>query len=89
MRAFAPAQERDPESLLSPLIQTLRQRRALPAHALFVVPDSSYTSLAKRGDAVVRDTSWQEGLAAIWRTKVAASDPQVGVWDLTVDLCRV
>jgi len=53
-----------------------------------VVPDSSYTSLAKRGDAVVRDTSWQERLAAIWRAKVAASEPQVGAWDLLL-ICAV
>jgi hypothetical protein len=65
-------QERDPVSLLTPLIQTLRQRQALPQHALFVVPDSSYMSLAKRVDqAAAPDTSWQQQLARIWQQKVA------------------
>jgi hypothetical protein len=66
-------QERDPVSLLTPLIQTLRQRQALPQHALFVVPDSSYVSLSKRVEQGARDTSWQQRLVGIWQQKVAAA----------------
>lgn len=61
-------------SLLTPLIQTLRQRQALPQHALFVVPDSSYSSLAKNAEQAGRDTSWQQRLAGIWQQKVAAAE---------------
>lgn len=67
-------QARDPASLLSPLIQTLRQRQALPQHALFVVPDSSYRSLAKRTEEVARDTTWQKRLVSIWQQKVGAAE---------------
>jgi hypothetical protein len=66
-------QERDPVSLLTPLIQTLRQRQALPQHALFVVPDSSYVSLSKKVEQGPRDTSWQQRLVGIWQQKVAAA----------------
>lgn len=66
-------QERDPVSLLTPLIQTLRQRQALPQHALFVVPDSSYVSLSKKVEQGARDTSWQQRLVGIWQQKVAAA----------------
>ena len=60
-------------SLLTPLIQTLRQRQALPQHALFVVPDSSYVSLSKKVEQGARDTSWQQRLVGIWQQKVAAA----------------
>lgn len=60
-------------SLLTPLIQTLRQRQALPQHALFVVPDSSYSSLAKKTEQAARDISWQQRLAGIWQQKVVAA----------------
>ena len=60
-------------SLLTPLIQTLRQRQALPQHALFVVPDSSYVSLSKRVEQGARDTSWQQRLVGIWQQKVATA----------------
>ena len=66
-------QERDPVSLLTPLIQTLRQRQALPQHALFVVPDSSYVSLSKKVEQGARDTSWQQRLVGIWQQKLAAA----------------
>lgn len=64
------AQERNPESLLRPLIATLKQRQMLPDHALFVVPDSSYASLAKAAVSSVRDTSWQQHLASVWQAQL-------------------
>ena len=120
--AVAGLQERDPESLLSPLIQTLQRRQVLPQHALFVVsrtglkratclwhtvmetcrmhriafdclqvPDSSYVSLAKNTDQVMRDTSWQQRLAEIWRARLpgAAAAPQVGLQSGLDHCCSV
>lgn len=59
-------EEREPASLLRPLAATLQRRYALPEHVLFVVPDSSYATV-KAATAGVRDTSWQQHLAAVWR----------------------
>ncbi|KAG7671069.1 hypothetical protein Ndes2526B_g01154 [Nannochloris sp. 'desiccata'] len=57
-------QERDPAALLQPLIATLHDRGALPAHALFVPPDSTYMKLGKVDD--VPDLAWQLNLRQVY-----------------------
>mmetsp|Transcript_16300 Transcript_16300/g.48880 ORF Transcript_16300/g.48880 Transcript_16300/m.48880 type:complete len:528 (+) Transcript_16300:164-1747(+) len=79
-------QERNPESLLRPLYATLKQRQALPDQALFVVPDSSYASLAKAAATGVRDTSWQSHLASVWQAEASQDDNQGTTSQSTVPL---
>lgn len=59
-------EEREPASLLRPLITTLHRCQALPEHALFVAPDSTYASV-KAVMGGTRDLSWQQNLATVWR----------------------
>ena len=59
-------QERDPTALLQPLISTLNERGALPAHALFVPPDSTYMKLGKVDE--VPDLAWQLNLRQVYET---------------------
>lgn len=57
-------QERDPSALLQPLIATLSSRDALPPHALFVPPDSTYMKLGKVDETP--DLAWQLNLRQVW-----------------------
>ncbi len=75
-------QERDPTALLQPLISTLHDRGALPAHALFVPPDSTYMKLGKVDEAP--DLAWQLNLRQVYETmqqkqRAAATAAAAGV----------
>jgi len=56
--------ERDPNALLQPLISTLHDQGALPAHALFVPSDSTYMKLGKVDE--VPDLAWQLNLRQMY-----------------------
>ena len=66
---IASAQDRDPATLLPVLAQSLHEQAVLPQHALFVPPDSSYTSLSRASKAAV-DTSWQQQQCDAWNTQL-------------------
>ncbi|EIE20887.1 putative folylpolyglutamate synthetase [Coccomyxa subellipsoidea C-169] len=61
-------QEREPQRLLRPLTEVLRER-GVPMHqALFVPADSSYSSLGPRSGAL--DLSWQQSIQRAWEEAV-------------------
>jgi len=62
-------QDRDPATLLPVLAQSLREQAVLPQHALFVPPDSSYTSLSRASTGAV-DTSWQQQQCDAWNAQL-------------------
>ncbi len=68
-RAFV--QDRDPATLLPVLAQSLQEQGVLPHHAVFVPPDSSYTSLARSKPRSV-DVSWQQQQRDAWEAQLAA-----------------
>jgi folylpolyglutamate synthase len=57
-------QERDPNALLQPLVSTLHAQGALPAHALFVPPYSTYVKLGQVDE--VPDLAWQLNLRHVY-----------------------
>ncbi|KAK9909332.1 hypothetical protein WJX75_000680 [Coccomyxa subellipsoidea] len=62
-------QEREPQRLLRPLSEVLRER-GVPVHqALFVPADSSYSSLGPRSGAP--DLSWQHSIQRAWELENA------------------
>jgi folylpolyglutamate synthase len=69
-------QERDPTALLQPLISTLTDRGALPAHALFVPPDSTYMKLGKVDE--MPDLAWQLNLRHVYETMQKQQQQQRG-----------
>lgn len=64
-------QDRDPATLLPVLAQSLQEHAMLPHRALFVPPDSSYTSLSRVGKQAV-DTSWQRQQRDVWDAQLVA-----------------
>ena len=64
-------QDRDPATLLPVLAKSLHEQAMLPHHALFVPPDSSYTSLSRVGKPAV-DTSWQQQQRDVWDAQLLA-----------------
>jgi len=62
-------QDRDPATLLPVLAKSLHEQAVLPQHALFVPPDSSYTSLSRASSGAV-DTSWQQQQCDVWNTQL-------------------
>jgi len=68
-------QERDPQRLLRPLTKLLQERKVSVQHAVFVPPDSSYSSLGPRTDAP--DLSWQEAMQHVWDSELGPSLNQV------------
>lgn len=74
-RMFNRAQERDPQRLLRPLTKLLQDRSVSVQHALFVPPDSSYSSLGPR--AGPPDLSWQEAMQHVWDSELASGLTQV------------
>ena len=74
---LACAQERDPQRLLSPLAKLLQERGVSVEHAVFVPPDSSYSSLGPRSEAP--DLSWQQAMQHVWDSQLGPSMTQVPV----------
>ena len=68
-------QERDPQRLLRPLTKLLQERGVSVQHALFVPPDSSYSSLAPRTGPP--DLSWQQAMQHVWDSELAPGMTQV------------
>ena len=64
-------QDRDPATLLPVLAKSLHEQSMLPHHAMFVPPDSSYTSLARGKDRAV-DLSWQQQQRDAWESQLSA-----------------
>ena len=64
-------QDRDPATLLPVLAKSLQEQGMLPHHAVFVPPDSSYTSLA-RGKPRSVDVSWQQQQRDAWEMQLTA-----------------
>ena len=90
-------QEREPQRLLRPLSEVLRER-GVPVHqALFVPADSSYSSLGPRSGAP--DLSWQHSIQRAWelenalpprtqaRTLRGAGLLQLPLWHNSVQVC--
>lgn len=59
-------QEREPGTLLRALVQVLSKRGVPIQHALFVPPDSRYTSVAKLEQGAALDLSWQVAIRSKW-----------------------
>ncbi|KAL4436660.1 hypothetical protein ABPG75_003799 [Micractinium tetrahymenae] len=64
-------QEREPQKLLAPLAQTLRERQVSIHHALFVPPDSTYMKLGATQEPI--NLSWQHALRSVWEANGGSS----------------
>ena len=74
---LACAQERDPQRLLRPLAKLLQERGVSVEHAVFVPPDSSYSSLGPRSEEP--DLSWQQAMQHVWDSQLGPGMTQVPV----------
>jgi hypothetical protein len=67
-------QEREPEALLSSLLQSLGRKGVGIQHALFVPPDSMYSKATKGGCLEQMDLRWQSTLRNKWEAVNASSN---------------
>jgi len=67
-------QEREPEALLSSLLQSLGRKGVGIQHALFVPPDSMYSNPNKGGSLDRVDLRWQSTLRSKWEALVSSSN---------------